>query len=202
VKSTATTTAPAFEPARWRGLPGFAPHDVALVRLSSCAAWPDVADYGRLLGTDVVFVAEDGKLAAGLDDSDMVGSYIARCAEGAVPTRTRNLHDLMNALIWARFPLAKRALCRRQIAVGVARGQHTNRVRSKAQDRLAMIDEGGILVGGGLDTGVELVFGHALLEDAIRGRCSRGLRLVVPADDDDELDARVAAYLTAVPLPE
>lgn len=201
MKSTATTCEPAFDPARWRGLAGFALHDTALARLSMCAVWPDVADYGRLLDTDVVFVAEDGKLAAGLDDSDMAGSYIARCAEGAVPTRTRNLHDLMNALIWARFPLAKRALCRRQIAVGVARGQHTNRVRSKAQDRLAMIDEGGVVVVGSVEAGAEIVFGHALLEDTIRGRSSRGLRLVVGAADGD-LDARFAASLTALPLPQ
>lgn len=197
--SAVVVVAPAFEPGRWRALPGFEEHDDALVRLATCTEWPNVDEYQRLLGgDDVCFVAEDDKLAAGLDASDMVGSYIARCVEGPVPTRTRNLHDLMNALVWARFPIAKRALARRQMAVGLARGAVTDRVRSRAQDRLAMVDEGGVVVDG--VSGREHVFGHALLEDTVRGRNSRGFPVVVDAGDGD-IDARLAATLTALRLP-
>jgi hypothetical protein len=199
----APTFACTFAPAQWKLLPGFADYACALDRLASCADWPEVADYQALLQSAAPFVAEVGKLAAGLDASDIAGSYIARCVDGAVPSRRRNLHDLMNALVWWRFPLAKRALCRRQVALAVERGACTNRLRTRAQDRLAMVDEGGILVVGER----RIVFGHAILEDAIRGRTSRGLPLTIACNDDDDddddaaLDDAVAAAIAALPLP-
>ncbi len=80
--------------------------------------------------------------------------------EGRVPTRTSNLHDLMNMLVWAAFPLSKRRLhqlqyqeLQKQLAAG-------STVRSAVRDRLSMIDEGGVLLHGGRP----YVFGHAVLE--------------------------------------
>ncbi len=186
----------AFEPARWRCLPPFRPYQEFLDRLAHQGAWPHVARYRAVLGADVDFVVPTTRLAAGLDASDVDGSYLGWCIDGRVPTREGNIHDLMNALTWARFPSAKQALCRRQMAVAQARGRDTNRLRSKLQDRLAMLDEGGILVvdaGGELDASGEChgegkaderIFGHGLLEDLLQGRVSRGLRLPVHADDD------------------
>lgn len=193
----APTFACTFAPAVWMSLPGFADYATALDQLVTCADWPEVSDYQRVLQCAVPFVAEDGKLAAGLDASDIAGSYIARCLDGAVPSRRRNLHDLMNALVWWRFPLAKRALCRRQVALAVERGNHTNRLRTRAQDRLAMVDEGGVFVVGAR----EIVFGHAILEDAIRGRSSRGLPISIVCDDDAALDDAAASAIAALPLP-
>lgn len=202
----APTFACAYAPAQWKSLPGCIDYGAALDRLACRVEWPEVADYQDLLQCEVPFVAEDGKLAAGLDASDIAGSYIARCLDGAVPSRRRNLHDLMNALVWSRFPLAKRALCRRQVAVAVERGAPTNRLRTRAQDRLAMIDEGGIFVVGRR----EIVFGHALLEDAIRGRSSRGVRLTITGSnnddniddiDDDDIDDAAAHVIATLPLP-
>lgn len=187
-----------FAPAQWKSLSGFADYAEALDRLARCSEWPEVADYQAVLQCAVPFVAEDGKLAAGLDGSDIAGSYIARCIDGAVPSRRRNLHDLMNALVWWRFPLAKHALCRRQVAIAVERGTTTNRLRTRAQDRLAMVDEGGVLIVGDR----EIVFGHAILEDAVRGRHSRGLPLVLDGrTSDDDLDVAAAALIACLALP-
>jgi len=66
-----------------------------------------------------------------------------------VPTRADNVHDFFNALAWALFPQAKRAIHTRQAleqAARVADGPHRlPGVRTRAQDRLAMLDEGGLL---------------------------------------------------------
>ncbi|MBP6833885.1 MAG: DUF3025 domain-containing protein, partial [Deltaproteobacteria bacterium] len=71
--------------------------------------------------------------------------------DGEVSTRLGNAHDLFNALIWAMFPRAKRAVARRQHdahlrRLGARVGALPN-ARSREQDTLAMIDEGGVLVG-------------------------------------------------------
>jgi len=188
--------------ASWRSLPAFGPYDALLARLTGEPTWPPVTRLRLLLGADIDFVVPAGRLPAGLDDSDVDGSYIGWCVAGRVPTRERNLHDLMNALTWARFPAAKMALCRRQVAVARARGRHTNRLRTREQDRLAMLDEGGILVvGGGTGTGGtsvgEVTFGHGLLEDLVRGRTSRGLRLPVDSADDDGVARAMASVLVS-----
>ncbi len=84
--------------------------------------------------------------------------------DGEVSTRLANAHDLFNALIWAMFPRAKRAVARRQHDAHLRRlgpgvGALPN-ARSREQDTLAMIDEGGVLQG---PSGSAL-FGHALYE--------------------------------------
>ena len=187
--------APAVWAAAWAARPELEPYVELLKRLAQGAPdWPEVSRYRTLLDADVDFVVPAGRLPAGLDDSDVDDSYIGRCVFGAVPTRTGNLHDLMNALTWAAFPRAKLSLCRRQVAVARARGRHTNRLRTRAQDRLAMIDEGGMLA---LPDDHSRVFGHGLLEDLVLGRRSRGFSLVVESDADDV----VGAAITALALP-
>src|SRR5688572_10313573 len=79
------------------------------------------AELMSILETRVSFVEQPGKLKAGLDSSDVDDSYVDQCMKGTVPTRPDNLHDLMNALVWARFPRAKHALCARQVALARAR---------------------------------------------------------------------------------
>lgn len=144
------------------------------------------------MATDVDFAEPERRLKAGLDASDIDASYLGRCANGIVPTRFGSLHDFLNALTWARFPKAKMAHCRRQVSYARARGIQTNRLRTPEQDRLAMIDEGGILE---LADGQEICFGHGLLEDVVLGRFSFGFRLRVPSVDD----AAVAEILEYVP---
>lgn len=77
--------------------------------------------------------------------------YDARITvHGEIPTRAASWHDTLNALVWATFPRAKRALSARQYAL------HRSRVgevfaqlpgaRLPAQDALALLDEGGLLL--------------------------------------------------------
>ncbi len=70
--------------------------------------------------------------------------------EGWVPTRARNWHDFLNALVWATFPRAKRELHTRQHAAVTARIQAGDRVlpgtRTRELDGLAILDEGGMLM--------------------------------------------------------
>jgi hypothetical protein len=183
--------------ARWQqhhAFAGFEPwlDGVARAQAQAPETWQ------ALLRSEVAFVAQRGPLPAGLDPDDVDGCYADRCLRGAVPTRANNLHDLLNALVWARFPRAKQALCARHIVLASARertpaGQQ--RLRSREQDAAAMLDEGGMLLGPTR----RAVFGHAALEDAVLGRPLRPFLLHLPSDD---LDGALAALLAdPQPLP-
>ena len=185
--------APPFAASSWAALPAFAPYRPWLSRCSE-GQWPAPTTWQALLSTKVAFVSQQRKLAVGIDADDVVGSYPDHCRQGTVPSRNENLHDFCNALVWARFPLAKAAHAQALVDVAHRRGPlQRPRLRSALQDRLAMIDEGGLIGGEGGEGGEGVVvFGHALLEDAVRGRVSRGYALDV-ADDD----AAIAAFITA-----
>ena len=76
--------------------------------------------------------------------------YDARIAlERTVSTRRASWHDLLNALVWTSFPRAKLALHLRQHRMIAARLQDDLRLpgsRTKEQDAVAMLDEGGVAV--------------------------------------------------------
>jgi len=135
-----------------------------------------------------------------------------------VPTRRDNLHDLCNALAWAAFPASKWALTGLVAAAQKARaGDRISRLpgaRTAEHDRLALIDEGGVLLAGEpVDDAAEaiasgrrraLVFGHALIEHALTGRAAvTGAAVFLPVDPCGSLDqlrrrldAALAAALT------
>lgn len=117
--------------------------------------------------------------------------YEQRIAQrGQIATRTHNWHDLLNALIWLRFPSLKAALNARQVAEIEKVGA---KQRSRAQCALTHFDEGGAIVllhdpdllrlwdahdwhglfwrerAAWSDGRIRvLVFGHALLEHALK----------------------------------
>ena len=187
-----------FEPAAWAPLAPLAAYRALLEKVArdqGGPAWPPVDKYRTLLGADVDFMIPKGRLPAGMDASDIDSSYIGYCAQGQVPSRPNNLHDFLNALTWTLFPLGKRALCQRQIQIARARGAPTNRVRTRAQDHLAMLDEGGLLLD---PNQLPMIFGHALLEDEIRGRVSRGMQIPVISF----ADPHVAEVIAHLPLPD
>jgi hypothetical protein len=69
---------------------------------------------------------------------------------GEVPSRVGSWHDYLNMLVWATFPSAKRALNARQRAAlrahvvdGAAR---IPGARTREQDALSMLDEGGVVI--------------------------------------------------------
>lgn len=103
--------------------------------------------------------------------------------DGEVPTRPGSVHDFMNALVWASFPAAKRALHARQKALVVPAARFESQRRPRALDALALVDEGGVLVGAtmplasetdvreALTSGaaVAAVFGHAIYQGIALG---------------------------------
>ncbi|MBN8482607.1 MAG: DUF3025 domain-containing protein [Xanthomonadales bacterium] len=153
-------------------------------------AWPSLAALGqardRAVALDGVarpcFVAQDRELLAdGLH-------YEQRVAAGRVATRVGNWHDLLNALVWLRWPRIKRALNAAQVD-GIA--EVGPRVRTRRQCALTHFDEAGAIVLVGDDAALDAwdrhdwfelfatrasawgeviaarVFGHATLEHAL-----------------------------------
>ncbi|KAK4045526.1 hypothetical protein OUZ56_033150 [Daphnia magna] len=135
-----------------------------------------------------------------------------------VPTRSENVHDLFNALAWALFPKAKRAIHTRQAAEQAARvadgPARLPGVRTRAQDRLAMLDEGGALEvaleersGAALDAlmvadgAYPILFGHAICEHLALGgaplRCF-ALPLAVRGGGISAVDDALAASVDGV----
>jgi hypothetical protein len=131
---------------------------------------------------------------------------IAACNE--VPTRERDWHDLFNALCFATFPRAKLALHRRQYAILQERvpagSSRLPATRTREQDALTLLDEGGAVIAAEPDAGIALEssdtaarsaalqaalgcrrarvvpFGHALFEHLVEGlRCPGGFTHVV-----------------------
>jgi Protein of unknown function (DUF3025) len=127
-------------------------------------------------------------------------------ARGEIPTRPDNWHDLFNALVWASFPRAKSRLSARQRRLHedrARRGDDTH-ARTRAQDALALLDEGGVLslcAPGDLDTLTRalsdrslaeivregraraLLFGHAALEHLVHGDGVRAVVIPLAVDD-------------------
>lgn len=118
------------------------------------------------------------------DPALMYDARIAR--EGCVPTRPGSWHDLMNALVWATFPQAKRALHERQHGLVVPASPGESARRPRELDALALLDEGGLVVSSptslagadeeelaravGSGEAKAFVFGHAIYEGIVLGR--------------------------------
>ena len=121
-------------------------HWAEFAALFGVQEWPTVADLDALrnkVQNDIKitlphFVAQSPQLLGdGLH-------YEARIAErGIVATRERNWHDLLNALIWLRYPALKSALNARQVAEVALIGA---KQRTRAQYALTHFDEGGAIV--------------------------------------------------------
>lgn len=150
---------------------------------------------------------------------------------GCIPTRTDNWHDVMNALVWLRFPQFKAAL---NAAHGAAIADEDGTQRGRRRDALTVLDESGVWVGATDARLIEMlgqrrwrelfwenreaaragmqwiVVGHALLEKmlapypAITGKCQL-LHLTRSAPDQTGLvDAQrqALAGLHALAAPD
>jgi hypothetical protein len=149
-------------------------------------AWPSIDALNSYLPAHAShrFVAQTPKLLVdGLH-------YEQRIAErGEIATRAGSWHDLLNALIWLRYPALKQALNQRQMAEIARMGP---KQRSREQYALTHFDEGGVIVllrdpallalwdahdwyglfwrhrQAWLDGTIQAeLFGHALLEQAL-----------------------------------
>ena len=184
-------------------------------QLVETPAWPRVDALNSAVNHDLATAAEKRRfveqtpalLADGLH-------YEQRIAErGEIATREGNWHDLLNALVWLRYPALKAALNARQVAEIAVAGPKR---RTRAQCALTHFDEAGVVVllhdpalltlwdahdWHGLfwrereawsdRRACAHVFGHALLEHALKpGQLLVGKALVVVmrqgggADDD------------------
>lgn len=122
--------------------------------------WPTTTDFDQLYaelsaGKDVRplrfgnNVRKQDKRVDGRVNLDAL--YDARITKhGEVPSRTRDWHDLFNALCFATFPRAKLALHARQYAILEQRVGHDATqlpgARTREQDALTLFDEGGVVI--------------------------------------------------------
>lgn len=192
--------------ARFTG-PRFAAYAPLVERLAALPAWPSIAALDALLADHLrradlpgVRLVEQApaprRRGAPIDPASLYEVRIGEHRE--VPSRPGNLHDLCNALVWATFPRGKWALSvrlaqhQRTRATGAAR---LPGARAPAHDRLALLDEGGLLVTATHD----VVFGHAILEHAALGRTDvRAAPFALPAPTAPHIDAIDRALAAAL----
>jgi hypothetical protein len=122
--------------------------------------WPSLDALGAALdglvhpdtGATLRLVAQDRALLAdGMHFEERVHD------RGAIATRARSWHDLFGALAWARFPRLKLALNRLQVAELRRAG---TRQRSRWQQALTHLDEGGVLVASCDDALLDAIDAH------------------------------------------
>ncbi len=181
--------------------------------------WPAPEDYVRAFRgapAPVRFVTSEPvkrrRRERPLVDPDSM--YDANIVRGVVPTRARCWHDFLNALVWATFPRAKQALHARQYAMiraWATPGARTlPNARTREQDAVALVDEGGIVLLRAPDGSAAAVpFGHALFEGLVYGTPSMVARAIpiavdaVPAEKDALVavaDAALARLLESTTL--
>ncbi|MFO7541344.1 MAG: DUF3025 domain-containing protein [Thiobacillus sp.] len=85
-------------------------------------------------GLPVRFFVPDGRLSARDYETHILQT-------GQVPTRPETWHDVLNALVWLRFPRFKAAL---NAAHGEAMAIETDTRRGRRRDALTMLDESGV----------------------------------------------------------
>ncbi len=153
---------PPFAPDAWRRDPLFRGHEGALAALSDLDEFPTAAELDARLGPLVRSALSHPVRFRAQAQREPLRYEASIVQAGEIPTRDGSAHDLLNALAWATFPRAKLALHTRFHEAEALRREPG---RSRVQDRLALLDEGGVLTGGG----AAFVFGHALLEHRIAG---------------------------------
>jgi hypothetical protein len=181
----ATTWQPSrFGHARFAGIADL------LDRFRAARDWPAVAELdgqlrGELAIAGVRLVESAKTRYRRLPDGtiDPATLYEVRIAErGEVATRGRSAHDLFNAVVWAAFPRSKLALSRelaREQRARVSGRTQLPGTRTRAHDRLALVDEGGVVV---VRDG-SWIFGHAIYEHAYAGQLDvRGTAIDLDVD--------------------
>lgn len=118
--------------------------------LEACSAFVDAERRARAAELPAVRFAPPSTRSRS-QPVDIRQLYDGRIAlHGEVPCLGRSYHDLLNVLVWAAFPRAKRALHARQYRalegwLPPAAARLPNR-RTREQDALALFDEGGSLL--------------------------------------------------------
>jgi len=166
-----------FDPRFFERDPRFWPIAPAAEVFADCTDWPEPDSYLRAFRgrpSPVTFVSTPPKTRRRREPAalDLDAMYDARIVRGVVPTRPRCWHDFMNALVWATFPRSKQVLHARQhelILAWIPPGaKQLPNARTRAQDAIALVDEGGVLLlSAGGDEQLAVPFGHALFEGIV-----------------------------------
>lgn len=207
--------------------PAFAPYRELIDALHMPRAMPSLDDLNILAtgrdtrqarGLPLRFFAPDGRLSARDYETHILQS-------GQVPTRADTWHDVLNALVWLRFPRFKAAL---NAAHGEAIALESDARRGRRRDALTVLDESGVWVISRNAAWPRLlaerawrslfwqhrheigsamrfvVVGHALLEKALApyptmtGKC---LMLVSESLDPEAADVQAVSALDAIDTP-
>lgn len=125
--------------------PAFVPYQALIEQLGLRHTLPSLDALNALtatLGTTQAhglplrFFAPDGRLSARDYETHILQT-------GQVPTRSDTWHDVLNALVWLRFPRFKGAL---NAAHGEAIARETHSLRGRRRDALTVLDESGVWV--------------------------------------------------------
>ena len=128
------TRSPAFEPLRTAAACLALDAWPANSALNECARQA-LSKACNASGVPITFIGDD------LDDG--LGYEQRIHTRGEVLRRSRDWHDLLNALVWMTFPRAKAALNARHVA---EMALETPGRRGRARDALTLFDEGGVIV--------------------------------------------------------
>jgi Protein of unknown function (DUF3025) len=190
----------------------------ALPSLDALNALAAARGTSQARGLPLCFFAPDGRLSARDYETHILQT-------GQIPTRADTWHDVLNALVWLRFPRFKSAL---NAAHGLAIAGETGPARGRRRDALTVLDESGVWVISrnrglpallaerawqalfwhrrhGVETAMHfVVIGHALLEKALMpypamtGKC---LMLISESLDPDAAEAQAVIALDAIDTP-
>lgn len=134
--------------------PAFQPYQPLIASLGLAHGLPTldhlnaaVGDQHNARGLRLHFVAPEGRLAARDYERTILET-------GAIPTRIDTWHDVLNALVWLRYPRLKAALNTAHVA---AIDAETGSVRSRRRDALTVFDESGVLVESARPELIELL---------------------------------------------
>jgi hypothetical protein len=193
--------------------PLFEPLHPVLQRLED-GRFPNLDDLNRLLAGHTEILVRSGRslrfVEQGLGKLAFESQYEPRCyLNGEVQTRTDNLHDLFNALVWLTFPQSKAAINVRHYRALTDTAEALTTQRGKVRDMATLFDESGVIVACSDSRLSRLlcdfkwkelfwscrkevtsamgfyIFGHGLHEKAIRpyvGMTGQGLVLQVDAE--------------------
>ena len=207
--------------------PAFAPYRASIAALELARAMPSLdrlnnlaAAHGTIQsrGLPLRFYAPNNRLSARDYETHILET-------GQVPTRPDTWHDVLNALVWLRFPRFKAAL---NAAHGEAIAVETDSQRGRRRDALTVLDESGVWVISRnqalpellaerawqtlfwnhrreVETAMQfVVVGHALLEKmlapypSMTGKC---LMLISDTLDPDLAGAQAVTALGTIDTP-
>ncbi len=208
--------------------PAFAPYRGLIQGLALESALPSLDQINLLAaaqgttqahGLPLRFISPDGRLSAREYETHILHT-------GQVPTRADTWHDVLNALVWLRFPRFKSAL---NMAHGEALITEISNQRGRRRDAMTVLDESGVWVISQNPHLSELltacawqtlfcehrpdvesmmhfvVLGHALLEKALApypsmtGKC---LILNSPTLDPDSVEQQAVKTLGSIASPQ